>query len=245
MSRCRVRNCSLLFVLTNLFAMAGASKAAIILSATNLTYLDQDLFAFTLHAHSTSPNQTIDGVDTPSLIGPNNTPVLHQVWTPITNSPTPTRGSQTSNVPQWSDSWQPYDSYWLFGIGDSLAIAAPLNETNNGTGGAILPSAGFGPPTTGLGVMGTVGNAGGAAAFTLSSGKIGADVDLAHLVLKLSSNVVFFSGQILTAQGNNQTFSNFAFSLPEPASVALGYVLISCLGFVRRPKSRNASGSRN
>jgi hypothetical protein len=215
-------------------------KAAIIVTATNPTDLGQGLIGITLHAHSTDAvNQTINGIDTPSLVPALGGSGLHQVWTPITNAPTPTRGAQTAAAPLWSDTWQAFDSYWLFGssAGDSLSIGAPLNETNSGASGAVIPSAGFGTPTTGFGSMGTVGGALGAAAFLPASGKQGIDVDFAHLVIK-QNEAVSFSGQILTSQGNNRTFTNLVFDyhdIPEPTCLTLfSLATVTSIGFIRR-----------
>jgi len=167
------------------FATAAYSQAAIIVTATNPTDVGQGLFAITLHAHSDA-GQTMNGIQDPSIVASAGGDGLHQVWTPVTGSATPTRASQQSAGVLWNDAWLPFDSYWLFdnGAGNTLAVGAPFSETNNGTGGASLPSQGLGAPTTGFGGLGTTAGAPGNMLFTIASGKPGNDVDFAHLVGK-------------------------------------------------------------
>jgi len=228
------------FTLAAVLATAATSQAAIIVTGTPVAGTPvpgstTGLVSYILRATSNdAANQTINGIDTPSIIALNGGLGAHQVWAPITNAPTPTRGSQTP--PLWSDTWLPFDSYFAFDPTNSLSIGAAFNETNNGTGGEPLPTAGFGAPTTGFGSMGTVGGAAGANSFTIASGKQGIVVDLGQLVMKAGQQATF-SGTILTNQGNNQQFSITLGGaiVPEPATFGLlGLALAGCFGYIRR-----------
>ena len=216
--------------------LATRVHATIFLTVANYTNPGDNLLGVTLHAHSDDPNQTIIGVSDPSIAALGG-PGLHQVWVPLINTPTPTRGSQTSLTPLWSDIWQPFDSYWLFGSapGDSIATGAAFTETDNLAAGVTLPSAGFGAPPTGFGVMDTMGGSPGAEIFAAGSGIRGQDVDLAHLVLQGASGVSF-SGTILTSQGNDVTFTNKSVGIClcgiEVGPHTIDHVIANSPGFV-------------
>jgi len=221
-------------------AVAASTQAAIIVSATNPTDIGDGLTAITLHAHSDNAGQTINGIQDPAIVAAAGSTGLHQVWTPLTGAHTPTRASQQNGGVLWSDSWQAFDSYWMFdnSAGSTLAVGAPFDETNSGTGGAALPTAGFGAPTTGFGVLNTTGGAPGNMLFTLASGKQGLDVDFAHLVGKTGESALL-TFIVTTNEGVNQSIQGqsitFGGVIPEPATITmLGLAMVGCFGFIRR-----------
>jgi hypothetical protein len=216
--------------------MATASQAAIILDLIGPTDVGQGFAAWTLHAHSDSPSQTINGVDTPSIVSGGSSPGLpHQVWLNNTGVfKSITAGDQTPGL--WNSAYTPFDSFWYFDSTNSLSVGAAFDEANNGTNGATgLPAGPLGNPYTGFGAMGTIGGAPGARAFTIASGRQGQDVDFARIVLKLGTSVIF-NGTILTNEGNNQAIQGLVLPIfAEPSSaVLLGVAAIVVCAFRRR-----------
>ena len=195
------------FAVLIVLAAATMSQAAIILEQSAPVPLAgaQGLVSYTLSARSDA-GETINGVDTPNITI-NEGMGLHQVWTPITNSPTPTREQQLAAGVLWSDTWQPYDSYWFFDGVNNLSVGAGFTETNGG-GGEPLPDAGFGAPNTGYGVMGTLGGAPGAKSYTVLSGLQGNNVNFGQFVMKASDSVLL-DVTVLTNEGLNETFADF------------------------------------
>jgi len=164
------------------------------------------LVSYTLNAYSTD-GEIINGIRDPQVTNSFGGAGLHQVWTPVTDSPTPTRQEQLSIVPLWSDTWLPYDSYWFFSSANSLGFGGTFTETNNMAGGAVLPSDGFSPPSTGFGTMGFSG-ATASKAFTIGSGLAGNAVSFAQLVMKSGEGVIV-DLTVLTTDGNDVAFDDF------------------------------------
>ncbi len=182
---------STLFAVLAILAAATASQAAITLqqslSAVQPTVQASgtNLVAYDLRVVSDS-GQIINNVVNPTIVPDTGDMGLHQVWTPITSSPTPTRAEQTP--PLWSDTWLPYDSYFLFSNTNSLSVGGVFTETNSHSGGAALASAGIGAPNTGFGNYGFSGSF-AAKFFTVASGIPDSDVTFAQLVMKAGEAV--------------------------------------------------------
>ena len=130
------------FAVLVVLAAATSSQAAVILqtqlSAVQPTIASPGgpLVAYDVLAAS-DDGTVLNGVNNPST-APNVGMGLHQVWTPITNSATPTRREQVAAGVLWSDSWLPYDSYWFFDAANSLQVGGAFSETNTPPG-APLP----------------------------------------------------------------------------------------------------------
>jgi len=165
-----------------IFACAQTLPAAIFLSSSPGTPLDGGLVSYKLSAFSTS-GQIINTFENPTIVPYLGGAGLHQVWSPITGSSTPTREEQLSAGVLWSDTWLDYDSYFYFSPANSLSVGGDFTETNGMTGGASLPSAGFGPPITGFGSYEYSGVS-AAKLFTVASGIPDTSVAFAQLVLK-------------------------------------------------------------
>jgi hypothetical protein len=186
-------------------ALATTTQAGIMLTASpSAAQPGGGLLAYDLRAVSDA-GEIINTAANPTIL-PNGAGMgLHQVWTPITNSATATRGDQVAAGILWSDTWSPWDSFWLFDATNSLSVGGAFNETNTPPG-AVLPSAGFGAPNTGFGGMGyTTANA--SKLFTVASGLAGTDVRFAQLVMKEGESVLVSMG-VLDTQGNRANFEN-------------------------------------
>ena len=195
------------FAVFTVLVAATASQATIMLTQSAATPVagTEGLVSYNLIATSNA-GETINGVDTPNIsIGVGMG--LHQVWTPVTMAPTPTREQQLAAGVLWSDTWLPYDSHWLFDGVNNLSIGAAFSETNTGDG-EVLASTGLGAPDTGYGVMGTAGDAPGAKSFTIASGLQGNNVTFGQFVMKANDNVLV-DLTVLTNEGNNQAFTDF------------------------------------
>jgi hypothetical protein len=224
------------FAVTAVLLVASAANAGIILTQTKTATLNDGLSQWTVSAVSDdAANQTINGIDTPSVVAGLGGGLPHQVW--LNNSgafTSPTKGDQTPGL--WNAAYTPYDSFWLFDAANSLSVGAAFTEANNFTGGTSgLPAGALGAPATGFGAMGTAGGGSGAKLFTLASGLQGTTVALGQFVIK-DGTTALLNGTILTAQGNNATIQGFAVgAVPEPATLGLiGLALAGGLGFIRR-----------
>lgn len=183
-----LRNAYLSTIAFSLSLIAASSQAAITLFQSPGVGLDDGLVSYNLIAMSTA-GETIIGVSDPVITPGAPGMGLHQVWTPVINSPTPTRQEQLDASVLWSDTWLPYDSYWRFSATNSLSLGGAFTETNNATGGASLTSTGFGPPITGFGSMSfTLGDA--TKFYTVDSGLQGPVVNFAQLVMKEGERVL-------------------------------------------------------
>lgn len=189
MMRFKIFFCSLVVL-----GLAGASSQAAItlmqsLSATQPTIQagGMNLVAYDLRAVSDS-GQLINTVELPVIVPNAGGMGLHQVALAVTNALTPTRAEQVA--PLWSDTWLPYDSYWLFDGTNSLSVGGAFTETNSMSGGAALPTAGFGVPNTGFG-----GFDHGTDASKAFIGAIpDSDVTFAQLVMKEGESVLVSMG---------------------------------------------------
>lgn len=203
-------------------ASATVSQAAIMLT-TSLSAVQPTipsaggpLVAYDLRAVGDA-GEVISTIANPSVVAndaspPGGSSGLHQVWTPITNSPTPTRQEQVGAGILWSDTWRPYDSHWFFDNSNSLSVGAGFTETNGGAGGAPLPTAGFGAPNTGFGSFGAP--AGSSKAYTFASGIPDSDVPFAQLVMRATDSVLV-SLAVLDNQGARTDFQNVCIGLCE------------------------------
>jgi len=191
---------------------ASISQAGVFLQVSSPSPLSHGLVSYTLRGVSTA-GEIIHGVSNPTIVPNVGGMGLHQVWTPVTNSPTPTRGSQLNIVPLWSDTWRPYDSYFFFG---PTFFLERFTETNSMSGGAPLPTAGFGSPVTGFGNYGYMGpNATRLVETELQD----TNVDLAQLVVKETESVLV--SLALVGNFGSRTLSDVCVGcLPLPLSVA-------------------------
>jgi hypothetical protein len=170
-----------------LLAAGACSRAEVFLQPSGPTDIGQGLTQYTLRALSTA-GEIIHGARDPTIFATGGGMGLHQVWTPITNSPTPTRREQELAGPLWSDSWRPFDSYFFFAEEGSTIPESQFTETKAGTG-AVLPSAGFGAPSTGFGSYGFMPPS-ATRTYSAASGLRGIDVPLAQLVVKANEAVL-------------------------------------------------------
>jgi hypothetical protein len=190
-----------------LVACDAAAHAEIMLMQSAPTPLagTEGLVSYNLIATSNA-GETINGVSAPDVTLGDGMG-LHQVWTPIIGSPTPTRQEQLAVGVLWNDTWRPYDSHWFFDAANSLSIGAAFTETNTGNGEA-LPTGGYGAPDTGYGVMGTTGGTTGAKALPLATGLPGNNVTFGQFVMKATDNVLV-DVTVLTSDYISRTFIDF------------------------------------
>ncbi|MEX2307245.1 MAG: PEP-CTERM sorting domain-containing protein [Pirellulales bacterium] len=182
------------FAVLTVLAAAASSQAAVMLQQSAGTSVGQGLTSYNLMA-SSDDGTVLNGVNNPVIVPNLGGMGLHQVWTPVTSSPTPTRQEQVAAGILWSDTWLAFDSYFLFAATNSLGVGGAFTETNGAVGGAALASAGFGAPSTGFGSYNftTVSASKG---YTLASGEQGTTIDLAQLVLKDNESVLVSLGVI-------------------------------------------------
>ncbi|MEX2307246.1 MAG: PEP-CTERM sorting domain-containing protein [Pirellulales bacterium] len=186
-------------------AAAASSQAAVMLQQSAGTSVGQGLTSYNLMA-SSDDGTVLNGVNNPVIVPNLGGMGLHQVWTPVTSSPTPTRQEQVAAGILWSDTWLAFDSYFLFAATNSLGVGGAFTETNGAVGGAALASAGFGAPSTGFGSYNftTVSASKG---YTLASGEQGTTIDLAQLVLKDNESVLVSLG-VIDNQGGVSRIQN-------------------------------------
>jgi hypothetical protein len=221
------------FGLATVLVGTAASQAGMILQAVGPVDVGQGLSSFQINAVATA-GETINGIADPALVPKVGTTGLgaHQVSTPITNANTGTRQDQIGASPLWSDTWQPFDTYFLFTSANSLKVGAgTITETRNGTG-ATLPSAGFGAPPTGYGPISVTGGA-ASYAYTVASGLPGTSVPIAQVVQR-TQDISTLTLTIINNQGGT-SLQSVDIGVPEPATFSLlGLALAGMFGFIRR-----------
>ena len=195
-----------LFAVLIVLITASSARPAIQLISSSPTSLGQGLVQYTLSAVS-NDGTIINGVSNPIIVPNAGSMGLHQVWTPITSAPTPTRMEQQAAGLLWSDTWRPYDSYFFFASENSISLGLSFSETNSMSGGAALPSAGLGSPETGFGSYGFHGST-ASKTYTIASGIPDTNVPLAQLVMR-ESDVAIVSLNVLDQSGGSTPFDSF------------------------------------
>jgi hypothetical protein len=218
---------------------ATASQAALLLHVSDPTPLadtstSTGLVSYTISAVANG-GETVNGMSNPSLTAIGQGLGAHQVFTTITNSQTPDRQAQLNGATLWSDSWQPYDSYFFFTTANSLkAGTGSITETKSGTGATLPQGSALGAPNTGFGNISTTGGA-DSRVFTLASGLQGSNVNLGQIVMRAQDQATL-ALNILDTVGDVAAQSiTVGQAVPEPATLGLfGLALAGCFGFVRR-----------
>jgi hypothetical protein len=137
--------------ITALFSMPRPALAAVILQKSVGTPLPQgNLVQYTISAVGTV-GEEIDTFSAPS-ISPVSGLGIHNVAQAFSNAGTPTKSEHNPGL--WYPDWAAYDTYFMFGTGETLSIGPNFSETNNGatTGtlglfhstGGVTPTSGFG-----------------------------------------------------------------------------------------------------
>jgi len=224
--------------LVAVLALAATSQAAMILQVSPATKLpdtasSNNLYSRTVSAVATA-GETINSFADPVLTIQSGLGV-HQVFQALTNGQTPTRQDQITGTPSlWSDTWQPYDTYFFPTAANSLKVGAgTITETKSGAGATLAQGSALGAPGTGFGTISTQGG-GATYGFTVASGIPGTTVAFMQVVQQ-GSDANLLSLTLVNAAGGTAQASILIPAVPEPATFGLlGLALAGGFGFIRR-----------